>query len=117
MKANNYFLLFVLCLFANQSVAWNQGGFDYKVITENMMPTLGCKNKEEASKQASTGYRFNKFAKVLCQHIGYGWGFMEVEDRGEIVCEPCEGKVESKDNFQCYVKNVTLKCRLTRRGW
>ncbi len=79
MNVTAFFILLVLCFFSTQSVAWNQGGFDYKIITGNMMPTPGCKNKEKAAKQASTGYRFKKLAKVMCQHIGYGWGFMEVE--------------------------------------
>jgi hypothetical protein len=117
MKNNNFFLLFVLCLFSNQSMALFQGGFEYKVITENLQPTPGCKNKKEAAKQASTGYRFKKHSKVLCQQIGYGWRLTEVKNRGEIVCEPCEDKVESIENYRCYVKNVTLKCGLTKRGW
>lgn len=117
MKTNNFFLLFVLYFFANQSAALNQGGFDYKVITGNMKLTPGCKSKEEASKRASTGYRFKKFSKVLCQEIGYGWRIEEVEDRGEVVCQPCKDKIDKKEGYQCYVKNVTLKCGLTRRGW
>jgi hypothetical protein len=117
MKANKYFLLFVLTFFSNQSFAWNQGGFDYKVISGDMRSTPGCKTKQEASKQASTGYRFKKFAKVMCQSIGYGWGFAEVEEKGEVVCEPCTDKKESNKKFQCFVKDVTLKCVLTRRGW
>jgi len=119
MKATKLFLLFVLFLYSNQSIALFQGGFDYKVITGDLKPTPGCKTKKEASTKASTAYRFNKFAKVLCQQIGYGWGLAEVEDRGEVVCEPCnsKGKVESIKNYRCYVKNVTLKCGLTKRGW
>lgn len=42
---------------------------------------------------------------------------VEVEDSGEVICEPCVDKAESIENYQCYVKNVTLKCGLTRRGW
>ena len=117
MKVNKFCLLFVLYLFSNQSIALFQGGFEYEVITGDLKPTPGCKNKEEASKQASTGYRFKKYTKMLCQHIGYGWGLAEVKDKGEVVCEPCEGEAESIDNYRCYVKNVTLKCGLTKRGW
>ena len=117
MKTKHCFLLFVLCLFSSQSMALFQGGYEYKVITEDLQPTPGCKNKKAAAKQASTGYRFKKQSKVLCQHIGYGWRLVEVQSRGEVVCEPCENKVESKENYQCYVKNVTLKCGLTKRGW
>ena len=117
MKVKNSFLLFVLCLFSNQSIALFQGGFEYIVITGDLQPTPKCKNKKEASKQASTGYRFKKHSKVLCQHLGYGWRLAEIEDRGEVVCEPCEDNIESKNKYRCYVKNVTLKCGLTKRGW
>ena len=63
MKTNHFFLLFVLCLFSSQSMALFQGGYEYKVITEDLQPTLGCKNKKAAAKQASTGYRFKNRAK------------------------------------------------------
>jgi len=117
MMTNKIFLIFVLFLFSNQTFAWNQGGYKYKEITGDLKPTPGCKNKEKASKKASSEYRVKKSSKVLCQHIGYGWGLAEVLDRGEVVCEPCEGEVESIDNYRCYVKNVTLKCVLTKLGW
>ena len=117
MKVNNFFLLFVLYLFSNQSMALFQGGFEYIEITEDLQPTLGCKSKKSAAKQAYSDYRFKKQSKVLCQHIGYGWRLDEVIDRGEVVCEPCVDKPESIDNYRCYIKNVTLKCGLTKRGW
>ena len=117
MKANYFFSLFVLCLFSNQSMALFQGGYEYRVITANLQPTPGCKNKKEAAKQAASGYRFKKHSKVLCQHIGYGWRLAEVKSRGEVVCELCEDMAESIENYRCYVKNVTLKCGLTKRGW
>ncbi len=110
-------LLFMLCLFSSQSVALFQGGIEYKVITGDLMPTPGCKNKQKASKQASSEYRFTKSAKLLCQHIGYGWGLGEVEDRGVVTCEACEEKNKSIEGYRCFVKNVTLKCRLIKRGW
>ncbi len=117
MKVNKLCLLFVLCLFSNQSFALFQSGFDYKEITGDLKHTPKCQNKEEASKHASTGYRFKKQTKVLCQKIGYGWRFSKVENRGEIVCEPCESTVKNIRKYQCYVKNITLTCVLTRRGW
>lgn len=117
MRFTKFCLLLALCFCSTQATALFQGGFDYKIITGNLKPTPGCKNKKKAVKQAATGYRFKKYSKVLCQQIGYGWGLAEVKDRGEVVCEPCDGKVKNIDNYQCYVKNVTLKCGLTRRGW
>jgi hypothetical protein len=118
MKVTRICLLFLLYFFSNQAMALFQGGIDYQVISGNLKPTPGCKNKQKAAKQATTGYRFKKQTKVLCQQIGYGWNFSAVEDSGELVCEPCDGKPESStENYQCYVKNITLKCRLIRRGW
>ena len=117
MKSTKFYLLFVLYLFATQSMAINQGGFDYKIITGDLKSTPGCKNKEVAAKQASTGYRYKKYSKVLCQYIGYGWTLDKVVDKGELVCEPCDGDVEKINNYQCYVKDITLKCVLTKRGW
>lgn len=117
MKANHFCLLILLFLFSNQSFALFQSGFDYKIISGDLKPTPGCKNKKKASTQASTGYRFKKLSKVLCQQIGYGWRLDTVEDKGEVVCEPCENEDASTATYRCYVKNVTLKCGLTRRGW
>ena len=113
----NYLLFLLLYIYANQSFAWNQGGFDYQVITGNTMPTPGCKSKPKALKQASSNYRIKKSSQVICQNIGYGWGFMEIQDEGEIVCEACDDESLSKENYRCYIKNISLKCRLIRRGW
>jgi len=113
----NFFLFIVLVIFSNQTMALFQGGFEYQEMTEDLQPTLGCKNKKVAERQAYSDYRFTKQSKVLCQHLGYGWRLDEVLNRGEVVCEQCEDKPESIDNYRCYVKNVRLKCGLTKRGW
>ena len=118
MNACKFCLLIIFFAFSNQSIALSTGGTgDTKIIKGNMKPTPGCKNKEVASKQASTGYRFKKYSKVMCQQIAYGWTLVEVMDKGEVVCEPCEGEEDSEDNFRCYVKNVSLKCGITSRGY
>jgi len=117
MKVNEILLFSLFCLFSNQSMALFQGGFEYKEITENLQPSLGCKNKKVATKQAYSDYRFNKQSKVLCQQIGYGWRLDAILDKGNVVCEPCEDQSESTGNYQCYIENVKLKCGLTKRGW
>jgi hypothetical protein len=118
MKIGKICLLFMLYFFSHQSIALSTGGIgETKVVTGNMRVTPGCKNKEVAAKQASTGYRFKKHSKVMCQQIAYGWSLVEVQDRGEVVCEPCEGEEASDDKYRCYMKNVKLLCGITNRGY
>ncbi len=97
--------------------ALSVGEWDYKTITGDLKPTPGCKDKEAAIKQASTGYRFRKYTDLLCKKIAYGWNISEVLDPGEVVCEACEGEYEDQEKYRCYVKNVELKCRIVKRGW
>ncbi|KAF3977948.1 MAG: hypothetical protein HFP77_04595 [Methylococcales symbiont of Iophon sp. n. MRB-2018] len=119
MKISKICFLFALYVMSNQAIALSTGGIgETKIITGNMKATPGCKNKEVASKQASTGYRFKKYSKVMCQQIAYGWSLVEVQDRGEVVCETCEGEEgKGDDNYRCYVKNVKLLCGITNRGY
>ncbi|KAF3978144.1 MAG: hypothetical protein HFP77_03505 [Methylococcales symbiont of Iophon sp. n. MRB-2018] len=117
MKAHPFFLLFLLYLFSQQSLAINQGGFDYKIIAGNLRLTPGCKSRQTAFKQAASDYRFKKHTKALCQQIAYGWGLAKVEDKGKVICEPCENSAKESDQYQCYVKNVILKCVKTNLGW
>jgi hypothetical protein len=117
MKINKISLLLILFFFVNQCFAINQGGINYKIVTGNLRPTPGCKSKQKAFKQATSEYRFKKYSKVLCQQIAYGWRLAEVKDQGEVICEVCESKDKESGKYQCYVKNVTLKCGKVDLGW
>ncbi len=118
MKCYKLFLFTLLTVFAGQSLALNTDEWVYKEITGNLKPTPGCKSKEKAAKQASTGYRFKKYTSELCNALGYGWSKGEVLDKGELVCEPCEGEYEDQsDKYRCYMKQVTIKCKQVKAGF
>ncbi len=117
MKFNVFFLFALLFVFSNQSIAASVDEWVYKNVTDDLKPTAGCKDKAKAEKKASTGYRFNKYTTEICNKIGYGWGKAEVIDKGELVCEACEGEYEGKEKYRCYMKDVTVKCQIVKRGW
>lgn len=116
MKINIFSLIMlVLVSFSTQSFAANVDEWNYENITGDLKPTAGCKDKAKAEKQASSGYRFKKYTTIMCQTKGYGWGLEEVIDKGELVCEACEGDYEGAEKYRCYMKNVTAKCRQVAR--
>lgn len=111
-------LFTLLFLFAGQSFALAVDEWEYKTITGDLKPTAGCKAKEKAEKQASTGHRFEKYTKLLCSQMSYGWGRAKVEHKGELVCEPCEGgEYEGSEKYRCYMKDVVVKCKTVKKGW
>ena len=117
MKFNKFALFALLLLFSSHSFALAVDEWEYKTITGNLKPTAGCKEKEKAAKQASTGHRFEKYTKLLCTQMAYGWSKEEVIDSGELVCEACEGDFEGAEKYRCYMKDVVVKCRTVKKGW
>jgi len=107
MKLKIIGLLAVLTFFsgATQAAEWR-----YKVITGDTKDTPGCKDKAKAEALAGGEYRFNKYTRILCQAMGYGWGRDEVLDKGKIVCDECEGDYY-KGKYSCHVANIKLKCK------
>ena len=117
MKFNKFGLFVLLLVFSSHSFALAVDEWEYKTITGDLKPTAGCKDKEKAEKQASKGYRFNKYSTLLCTQIAYGWSKEKVEDKGELVCEPCEGDYEGAEKYRCWMKDVVVKCRTVKKGW
>ncbi len=115
MKINIFFLMAVLVTFSSQSFATNVDEWNYENITGTLKPTAGCKDKDKATKQASSGYRFKKYAKLLCGSKGYGWAIDEIVDNGEVICEECEGDYENTEKYRCHVKDVVVKCKQVAR--
>lgn len=115
MKFNTFFLTVLLVCFSNSSFAANVDEWVYKDITGNLKVTPGCKNKAAAEKQASSGYRFKKYTKLLCGSMGYGWGINKVTDRGELSCEECEGEYEDTEKYRCQMINVVVNCKQVAR--
>lgn len=116
MKFSMFSLVIVMLVsFSTQSFAANVDEWVYENITGDLKPTAGCKVKEKAAKQASSGYRFKKYSTIMCQSKGYGWGLEEVTDKGELVCEACEGDYEGAEKYRCYMKDVKAKCRQVAR--
>lgn len=116
MKINVFSLFVLLFVFSSQSFALNSNDWVFESITGNLKPTAGCKEKEKAAKKASTGYRFDKYTSVMCNSKGYGWSKAEVKNKGELVCEACEGEYGGKEKFRCYMKNVNVICKQVKRG-
>ena len=117
MKFNKFGLFALLLVFSSHSFALAVDEWEYKTITGSLKPTAGCKDKEKASKQASTGYRFEKYSTLLCTQMAYGWSKEAVEHEGELVCEACEGGFEGAEKYRCYMKDVVVKCRTVKKGW
>ncbi len=122
MKLTGCMFIGLLFFFSGHISAKNIGGVDdweYKTVSGNLKPTPGCKSKEKASKQATSPYRYKRYTNIMCQNIGYGWSIAKVEQDGEVVCEACEG-VEGDggvEKYRCYVKDVTVKCKIVSRGY
>jgi hypothetical protein len=111
MKFSTFFLTALLVLFSNASFATNADEWVYKNTTGSLKQTPGCKDKAAAAKQASTGYRFQKYTRILCNDLGYGWGINEVVDKGKLVCDECEGEYENTEKYRCQMVNVTVNCK------
>ncbi len=118
MKISMFSFFVLLFVFSTQSLAINTNEWVFESITGDLKPTAGCKDKEKAAKQASSGYRFNKYTSVMCNSKGYGWSKAEVKDRGELICETCEGVTGSggEEKYRCYMKNVNVICKQVKRG-
>lgn len=118
MKFNVFFLFALLFVFSNQLLAASEGSWVTENVTGDLKPTAGCKDIEQAKKQTAPGsYRFNKYTTELCNGKGYGWGKMKVEDNGEMVCEACEGEYEGMEKYRCFMKDVTVQCKIVKRGF
>lgn len=118
MKFNLLSLLTLLFIFTNQAFAESEGSWVTESITGDLKPTAGCKPKEKAQKQTKPGsYRFKKYTTELCNSKGYGWGKMKVEENGEMICEACIGEYEGLEKYRCYMKDVTVQCKIVKRGW
>jgi len=118
MKFKRILYVFLFFIFSNQCFALAVDEWEYKTITSTLKATPGCKDKEKASKQASTGRRFKKYAKLACNSMGMGWGYAEALDKGEIICDACEEEEEGEDpGYSCYMKDVVIKCKTVKKGW
>ncbi|MCK5120904.1 MAG: hypothetical protein KAQ91_02925 [Methylococcales bacterium] len=128
MKFKTFFLFVLLVVFSNQSFALSTDNWEYKTITGHLKPTPGCKTKDKAIKQASSGHRFKKYTKLLCNEqaygwnkknvqMPYGWSLEKVEDKGQLVCEACEGEYEGEEKYRCFMENVVVKCKTVEKGW
>lgn len=84
-----------------------------KIITGNLKPSPGCKDKTIAEKQViPSTYRFTKYTQIMCQKDSYGWGLDKVMDYGELVCKACEGEYEGNEKYSCYMKDVKVQCTI-----
>lgn len=102
----------LLVVFSSQSFATNVDEWVFENVTGDLKPTPGCKDRAKAEEQAASGYRFKKYAKLLCNTKSYGWAIEEVVDKGEVVCEECEGgEYEGAEKYRCYMKDVVVKCK------
>jgi hypothetical protein len=108
-------LIALVLTFSTQSFATNVDEWTYTTKKGDLKPTPGCKNKEKASKNASSGHRFKKYTKLLCNDIGYGWAYSKVVDRGEVVCEPCDGDYEGTEKYRCNMMDVVVECKQVAR--
>ena len=118
MKLRLFFLFAMLFAVSNQTYAASVDEWVTKVITGDLKPTAGCKDKAKAEKQTIPGsYRFKKYTTILCNNIAYGWGKDKVLENGELVCEACEGDYEGKEKYRCYMKDVKVQCKIVKRSF
>jgi len=117
MKLKLFGLLALLFVFSSPSYALSVDEWEYESVTGDLKPTAGCKDRAKAEKKASTGYRYNKYTTELCNAKGYGWGKDKVLEPGELICEACEGEYDGMEKYRCYMKDVTVQCRMVKRGW
>lgn len=118
MKYNIFCLFALLFIFSNQTFAASVDEWVMQNVTGDLKPTAGCKDKAVAEKQTAPGsYRFKKYTTILCNNIAYGWGKSKVVGNGELVCEACEGDYEGKEKYRCYMKDVTVECKIVKRSF
>ncbi len=118
MKINKILFAALLFVFSNQCFALAVDDWEYKTITSTLKATPGCKSKESAAKQASTGLRFKKYAKLACNNMGLGWGYDRALEKGKLVCEACEEEDEGVDpGYSCHMEDVVIKCKTVKKGW
>ncbi len=118
MKLNLFFILALLFGFSSQVSAINVDEWVTENVTGDLKPSAGCKDKAKAEKSSRPGgYRFGKYTTELCNAKGYGWGKSKVIDNGTMVCEACEGDYEGKEKYRCFMQNVTVECKMVKRGW
>jgi len=120
MKLNKILFVALLFVFSNQCFALAVDEWEYKTITSTLKATPGCKDKEKASKQASTGRRFKKYAKLACNSMGMGWGYDSAVDKGKTVCDACEDDDDDEGvdpGYSCYMQDVVIKCKTVKKGW
>ncbi len=117
MKFKIAFLVASIFMFSQQASAISTDEWVYESVTGDLKPTAGCKDKAKAEKSASTGYRFKKYTTEMCNSMGYGWGKDKVLEKGKLVCEPCEGDYEGKEKYRCFMEEVTVQCKIVKRGW
>ncbi len=115
MKLKIFVLSFMLAFFASNSFATNVDEWVYKDASGDLKSNPGCIAKEKAIEKVTKDYRFNKYSKMICQALGYGWSRAEVLDKGEVVCEECGGDYAGK--YRCHVKDVKVKCKQVKRSW
>lgn len=111
MLINIGFFLAVVAVFASQVVTQTTNEWEYKTIVGDLKPTAGCKDKEVAEKSASTGYRFKKYSRILCEGEGYGWSLVKVIDKGNLVCDLCGGDYEDLEKYRCAMEQVKVECK------
>ncbi len=116
----NIILAIAMFSFSNFALALAVDEWTYKNVTGDMKPGPGCVDKEKAiakvvkKPDSYKGYsRFKKYARLLCEEQGYGWGLESVINEGEVECTECGGDYAGK--YRCQVKNVTVKCKQVAR--
>lgn len=118
MKFYKILLVALFFVFSNQCFALAVDEWEYNTIVSTLKATPGCKDKEKAAKQASTGRRFKKYAKLACNSMGMGWGYDSAVDKGELVCDVCEDEEDEEDpGYSCFMKDVVIKCKTVKKGW
>lgn len=118
MKFYKILLIALFFVFSNQCFALATDEWEFNTIVSTLKATPGCKSKEKASIQASTGRRFKKYAKLACNSMGMGWGYDSAVDKGELVCDACEEDEEDEDpGYSCFMKDVVIKCKTVKKGW
>jgi hypothetical protein len=108
-------LLVISVFFADAAMALNTDEWVYKEKTEHLKSSPGCDTKEAAIAMAKSPYRFNKYTQLICQHEGYGWTVNEIKNPGTPICDECQGA--DKGKYSCYLSDVTVQCKMVKRGF
>lgn len=118
MKFNKISLFAMLLVFSSNSFSLATDEWVYQSVTGDLKESAGCKGKDYSMKKVKPGsYRFKNDSRFLCNNIGFGWSFVEVENEGTMTCDACEGEYEGEEKYRCRMTNVKLKCRQVKRGW